>query len=56
MKKVLILGATGAMDCEATMSRAGDVTRMLAAILFNPTAFGAACPHRMQRGGQPPYG
>ncbi len=30
----------GAMGCEATMSWAGDVARMLGAILFNPVTFG----------------
>lgn len=30
----------GAMECQATMTWAGDVAKMLSAILFNPEAFG----------------
>lgn len=30
----------GAMDCEATMSWAGDVAKMLSAIILNPKAYG----------------
>ena len=35
-----VLLPEGAMDCEATMSWAGDVAKMLAAIILNPDAFG----------------
>ncbi len=40
LKGKTVILPEGAMDCEATMSWAGDAAKMLGAILFNPETFG----------------
>ncbi len=40
LESKLVLLPEGAADCEATMSWAGDVARMIAAIVLNPSAMG----------------
>jgi len=39
LKGKTVILPEGAMDCEATMTWAGDVAKMLTAILFNPKAY-----------------